>query len=340
MPLRLIELALPPGSLDHLEDWPGEQPILDWWRIDGEDRCTVKLLVDASHAEEIVDKLLDRVGSEDARMVSVSVEATLPRPEEPEESEAEPETGTGAEEKAVEGTLLGRVSREELYNDLEPENQPTPLFLIQVVLSTIIACVGLLRDDTAVIVGAMVIAPLLEPNVALGFGATLGDLAFVRRALVTNGIGLMVAVGVSVLAGLMVTVDPEIGAIVARTRAGLGDVVLALATGVAGTLAVTSGMATALIGVMVAVALLPPLAAAGMLAGSGLWSRALQAALLVVVNVVCLNLASVATFASLGIRPRAWWAREGARRTSRAALLVWTAALTLLLVALLLRTVL
>lgn len=341
MPLRLIELIAPPGALDDLEDWPGERPIIDTWRLDGEEHCSLMMLLDAGHAEEIVDELLDVLGDrESCRMVSLPVEATLPRPEEPERDAQEKSGGGEAETGQDEAPqLVARVSREELYSDLEAGCQATPLFLIQVFLSTVVACVGLLRDDTAVVVGAMVIAPLLAPNMALGFGATLGDLVFVRRALTTGVVGLALAATVSVVAGTMVAVDPEIAAIVARTRAGIGDVVLALATGVAGTLAVTSGLATTLIGVMVAVALLPPLAAAGLLAGSGLWYQATMGALLVLINVVCVNLASVATFAALGIRPQAWWEREGARRTSRAALLVWTVALSLLLAGLLLRAV-
>lgn len=337
MPLRLIELTLPADSLGALDDWPGDRPIIDLWRLDGQERCTVKLLVDSRHAEDLVDGLFEAVGDvEGCRMVSLPVEATVPRPKEDDEAEGDRDQ----DRPDGESKPLGRVSREELYNDLRAGSEPDALFVIQVVLSTIIACVGLLQNDTAVVVGAMVIAPLLGPNVALGFGATLGDLTFVRRALVSNGLGLGLAGGLSMLIGLLFAVDAEIAAISTRTQAGLDDVVLALATGVAGTLAVTSGIATVLIGVMVAVALLPPLAAAGLLAGSGLWFQASSAGLLVVINVVCLNLASVATFVALGIRPRGWWEQEGARRSSRAALLVWTVALTVLLIALLLRAAL
>lgn len=339
MALRFIEITAGDDFLQQLEEWPGERPVIDWWQESGPQRYVVKVLVDASDSEALVDELVEVIGDDELyRVVSLAVEATLPRPE--EEEEEEDEAGEAEEDDSSGGPILGRVSREELYTDMKEASGAAPLYFLQVVLSTIIACVGLIRGDTAVVVGAMVIAPLLGPNVALGLGATLGDMEFIRRALRTNVAGLLIALAVSVVAGLMLPFDAEIGTIAARTQAGIDDVILALATGVAGTLAVTSGMATALIGVMVAVALLPPLVAAGLLAGAGFWALSVSAFLLVVINVICVNLASVGTFVALGIGPRNWYEQRDARKSSRLALAVWTGALTLVLIILLLRTVL
>jgi len=78
-----------------------------------------------------------------------------------------------------------------------------------------------------------------------------------------------------------------------------------------------------LVGVMVAVALLPPAVTAGLLAGDGRWEDAGGAALLLTLNVVCFNLAGVATFLAAGIRPRTWWETERAKTATRTALAVW-----------------
>jgi uncharacterized membrane protein len=98
---------------------------------------------------------------------------------------------------------------------------------------------------------------------------------------------------------------------------------LALASGAAGALAFTTGLPSALIGVMVAVALMPPLVAFGMLLGGGYPAQSLGPLLLLATNVICLNLAAVGTFVAKGIRPRTWWEAERAKTAVRRAALVW-----------------
>jgi uncharacterized hydrophobic protein (TIGR00271 family) len=114
----------------------------------------------------------------------------------------------------------------------------------------------------------MVIAPLLGPNVALSLATTLGDGDLARTALKTNAVGIGLALALSVCLGLILAVDPNIHEIASRTEVSLSDVVLALVAGGAGALAFTSGVPAALVGVMVAVALLPPLVTCGLLLGS------------------------------------------------------------------------
>ena len=118
-------------------------------------------------------------------------------------------------------------------------------------------------------------------------------------------------------------VDPELAEISSRTVVGLGDVVVALAAGSAGVLAFTRGISAAIIGVMVAVALLPPLANLGLLLGSGYYPLAFGAFVLLVVNVICINLAGVVTFLTQGIRPRKWWEEKKAKRAIRIAISIW-----------------
>ena len=115
-----------------------------------------------------------------------------------------------------------------------------------------------------------------------------------------------------------------------RTVIGMADVALAAAAGAAGVLAVTRDQTTGLVGVMVAVALLPPVVALGLLLGGGHLDAALQAGLLTVTNIVALNLAAVCTFLAMGVRPRHWREVEQARTSTRIALMLWGGALALL----------
>jgi uncharacterized membrane protein len=82
---------------------------------------------------------------------------------------------------------------------------------------------------------------------------------------------------------------------------------------------------------MVAVALVPPLVVAGLLLGNGQLSLASKALLLTGANVICVNLAGIATFLLQGVRPRTWGEVERAKAGTRKATLIWTLLLGLLL---------
>lgn len=313
MSLRLLEVTVARDRLDELREALDEQEPMDAWTVDdGEDRAVIRILVHAQQTEEITDVLTDHFEeSEGFRVVLLTVDATFPKDEEKEE-EAERE---GPE----------RVSREELYQDLSSGSRVSAVYLVTVVLSTIVAGVGLIRDDVAAIIGAMVIAPLLAPNVALSLAATLGDAKLARGAAVTSIAGAATALAVAVAMGALVSFDPTVSQLASRNQVGLGDAALALAAGSAGALAYTTGIPTAVVGVMVAVALLPPLVAAGLFLGAGLWTHAAGAGLLTLTNLVAINLAGVVTFLVQKVRPRTWHEEEKAKTASRVALATWIA---------------
>lgn len=164
----------------------------------------------------------------------------------------------------------------------------------------------------------------------LGLACTLGDGGLARRSLRAIAIGLLIAAALSLLLGAVVGVDPEAPEIVSRTDVGFTSIVVALAAGAAGSLAFTSGVPAVVVWVMVAVALLPPLVVAGLLAGSGHGRLALGALILLVVNVTCVNLAAVATFLLQKVRPRTWWEVERAMRATVIAVTTWVLMLFLL----------
>jgi uncharacterized membrane protein len=95
-------------------------------------------------------------------------------------------------------------------------------------------------------------------------------------------------------------------------------------------------MFSALIGVMVAVALLPPLVTAGMLCGSGQWGLAAGSLLLFLINLICVNLAGVVAFLVQGIRPVTWWEATKAKKATRFAIFLWMVLLAALVVMILL----
>lgn len=328
MPLRLLEATVPREALDQVQTLVQDARIVHL-RTSESSGATglVSILVDAEDTEVVSDLLVSHFGSHDAfRLILLPVEATLPAVSLPSDSRS-------GDEQVSEPPTVGarRISREELYQDLEQASRLTSTYLVTVALSTVVAAVGVIRGDVAIIIGAMVIAPLLGPNVGLSLAAALGDADLARRSLKAIGAGVALVAALSLLLGVVLPVDPSAQEIAVRTRPDIGDIALALAAGTAGALAFTSGVPAVVVGVMVAVALLPPLVVAGLLAGAGYGSPATGAMVLVLTNVTCVNLAAVATFFFQKVRPRTWWEADRAKRATRLAATAWIVMLGVLL---------
>ena len=335
MPLRLMEVFIP-GPGDHkVADLVDDEKVFGFWQDrSSESGSLVKLILSVEQTEKVLDMLEQKYGGmEGFRVVLLSVEATIPRIEGMKPKEAD--TNGGVAHKQAESDLL-RISREELYSDIVDNAKSTVTFAALVLLSAIVAAVGLMQDNVAIVIGAMVIAPLLGPNVALALATTLGDFQLGINALKTGFLGFVLALGLAVSVGYLFPVDPAISEIASRTRVDLSNILLALASGSAGVLAFTSGASISMIGVMVAVALMPPLIAFGLLAGSGNLPEALGALLLLVTNLICVNLAGVSTFLIQGIRPRKWWEASKAKRATRLAITLWSVLLAILVAVILL----
>ena len=318
MALRILEVAVPQTATDELRSLLAGESTPDSvsvWVEELTDKLTLfRILIDAEATEPLMDVIAQRFSPlSDFRMVILPVEATVPHLE-----EKEPPPAT---EKPTH--RIGRVSREELYSHLSDAATPTTVYLALAALSAIVAAVGLLNDSLPAIIGAMVIAPFLGPNVALALATALADFKLAQRATTSFIAGLLVAFIVAGIAGRIVGVDTRVGTIAAMTTVGWGDMILAFASGIAGVLAFTTGLSEALVGVMVAVALLPPWVTFGMLVGAGDYGLAARAVLLFLVNVISVNLAGVSVFLMQGVHPHTWWEEKRAQRASVIAICVW-----------------
>ncbi|MBB3209465.1 putative hydrophobic protein (TIGR00341 family) [Rhodopirellula rubra] len=323
MSLRLLEIILPVESTSSIDDLPRSDTVLGRWddRLNDE-QAIVRLLVKASNTEAMLDDLEGRFAHVSGfRVILIPVEATLPRPASDDDATASQAA------KSPE-----RISREEIYADVSEGARISRTFVAQVIIATVVAAVGLMRNDNAVIIAAMVIAPLLGPNMSLCLATTLGDTRLALESLKANATGLSIALVFSMVLGAVFVIDVDLPSIQSRTTVSWGDILLALASGCAGVLAFTSGAPSALIGVMVAVALLPPFAVCGLLIGSGDFVAARGALLLVATNVICVNLSGVLTFAAQGLRPRQWWEAERAKKALQLAVGIWLLLLAVLIV--------
>ena len=325
--MRIVEVIADAANKDALAGMAERFATDLWWGAKNDDgRRSFRMLVDDDSRQALVDALQSLLDdAEEAHILILPVDTVLPRPKEEDADEA------SKKRKSVAAT------REELYSEIVKGTKLDNNFLLLTFLSTIVAAIGLVEDNVAVVIGAMVIAPLLGPNIALAFAASLGDRELMWQALKTNAAGLSFALMLSLIIGMIWPLNLASNEILARTEVGMAGVVLALASGAAAVLSSTAGLSTTLVGVMVAVALLPPTATLGMLLGSGQPGLAGGAALLLAVNVVCVLLAAMMVFLVKGIKPRTWLERNRAKQSMTIYLTLWATLLLVLIAVILIR---
>ncbi len=332
MTLRLVEIFLPFETEAKLFEILSEFPPATLIQKENEEgQLHLKVLVESDRTEGLLDQIEaafyhHHEYRDKFHILITPVQATIPRIQPPEQD------AESAEQETVKDKIkYARVNREELYAGIHEASKLTGVFILMVVFSSIVAAIGLMRNNTAVVIGAMVIAPLLGPNVALSLASALGDMELAKVAKRANIAGILIPFLLAALIGYIFKCDCSCSEIMSRTTVNESDIILALITGCIATLSFTMAMAGTLIGVMVAVALMPPLVASGILLGSGQFRLAVAAGLLFLTNLICVNLAGVVTFLLQGVQPLWWWEKEKAKIANRRAIIIWTICLILLI---------
>jgi uncharacterized hydrophobic protein (TIGR00271 family) len=204
--------------------------------------------------------------------------------------------------------LISHASPEEfkkLFQLLRENARVSESYIILMVLSTLLATFGLFADSAPVIIGAMILAPLMSPIVAVGMGVIrTGEDALLRDSLRSFAIGVAVALACAVVLTWLTPLRTLNGEISARLNPTLLDMGVAVVSGVAGAYAFArESVARSLAGVAIAVALVPPLAVSGIGIGWADWSVFSGAGLLFLTNFAGMVLAAGATFVVLGYSP-------------------------------------
>ena len=163
-------------------------------------------------------------------------------------------------------------------------------FIVMNILATVIASYGLLADSPAVVIGAMVVAILLSPITAAALGIVEGDNALVQRAGMTMLAGVVTVYLTALIIGFVHRDHVMTQQIIGRTEPTITDLMIALAGGGAGAIAMTSEqLATGLVGVAISTALVPPLASSAILIARGEIVLGLGALLLACANIVAMQ---------------------------------------------------
>lgn len=312
MALKMLQVTAPVAAEKNIRKIAEMEGVISFHKdceVD-DDHAVFSLLTDSRHRQKLVDDLQDMAKiSPRFRVNILPIDATIPDA----------------------GSASRTDTREELKSKMAQGAHLDFNYLLLTFLSTLVALIGLLQDNIAVVIGAMVIAPFLGPNLAFAFGTSLGNRNLMIDAFRTGLAGVSFAVMIGVAFGYMWDGIPESSELVSRTVIGLDGVALAVASGVAGVLSLTSGLSMTLVGVMVAVAILPPAATFGFMAGAGELKLAYGAFLMVSVNIVCVNLSGLIVFLAKGIKPRRWFERRMAKPYVIGGIMIWSLLLVLMI---------
>lgn len=219
----------------------------------------------------------------------------------------------GTQTKTKDGSAKPSHGRAALLASIARAARLSPTYLMLVALATAIAHVGLLMDSPPVIIGAMLISPLLGPIMAFGFGVAIFELALLRRAALSLGAGMVLAVLIAIVLTWISPIQDVTPSILARVRPNLLDLLVAVFGGIAGAYATVRREAISLVGVAIATALVPPLAVVGFSIATARFDYAWGALLLFITNATAIALMATITARIRGfgtqLSPRQSWAQ-------------------------------
>lgn len=155
-------------------------------------------------------------------------------------------------------------SYDEVYKALNPVSRPHTDFYVLMFLATVISTFGLLLNNPAIIIGAMLIAPLMDSILGISFSSLTRNGPFIFRSTITLVSGVLLAVLVSYLLSLPFSTLSITEEVLGRTKPSLLDLFVALATGfIAGYAKVRKHIGGTIYGVAVSISLIPPLCVVG-----------------------------------------------------------------------------
>lgn len=191
--------------------------------------------------------------------------------------------------------VVGGVDHDAVLRQISEEAGWSGRYAFLIVISMAISLLGLLMPSVAVLIGAMLLSPLMLPIIGLGFAIATLDFTEMRRAAIALAAGSVIAV---VLSALLVSISPVqsiTAEIAGRTRPTLFDLLVALLSAIAGAYALIRGKGNTVVGVAIAIALMPPLAVVGFGIATWNWTVFSGSLLLFLTNAVTITLTAALT---------------------------------------------
>ncbi|QLG48137.1 TIGR00341 family protein [Natrinema halophilum] len=327
--MRYLEITVPNGRrravIDILEA-EGIDYVVSDETSDRGYTAVIRFPLPTRAVEPVLDRLAE-AGIDEARVVVIDAEAVISRDFD-DLLDRYSHGGTGE-----------RTSRQVLRTKADELTPAFSTYVAMLIISAIVATAGLLSNSPAVVVGSMVIAPLVGPALAANVGIVTADDDLRTTGFRYQLVGIVIVIGASTVlallarlaglepAGIDIVVVTELEE---RVSPNLLSLAVALGAGVAGIISLTRGFSEAIVGVMIAAALIPPAAATGITAAWGMNGAAIGAFVLVVVNVLSINAAALVTLWVAGYRPQGLFEVSPSRKPTVAYAAVFGIALLVL----------
>jgi len=203
--------------------------------------------------------------------------------------------------------LFSHASKEQfasLFTNLREESRLSSTFMTLLILATMIATFGLYINSASVIIGAMLLAPLMQPIVGVSMGLLRQDVSLLTSASKSVAVGVLAVMFTSMFIALLLPIEQLTSEMNGRLSPTILDMFVAIVSGIAAAYAKSNEkIIGSLAGVAIAVALVPPIAVAGVGLGWGEWTMFSSAFLLFITNLVGIILAASLTFLMLGFSP-------------------------------------
>ncbi len=314
--MRLVQITIPSGKRETLLAALDEEDV-DYVVTDETSRrefaAVAYVPLPTNAVEPVLERLRDAGLSDDDYTVVLDANTVISR------------RFDDLQERYAESEDTDRIAREELMSAARGMAPDGWIYALMILFSAVIATAGLLLDSPAVVVGSMVIAPLVGPALSASVGTVVNDAQMFRKGVLYQAAGVAIAVAAAaafailVKYGQLVPPFPDVTAvpeIEERVAPDFLSLAVAVGAGAAGVISLMTGISTALVGVMIAAALIPPAATVGIAIAWGVPLAALGAGVLVLVNLLSINLAALVVLWWAGYRPEHWFREDRAREAT------------------------
>ncbi len=312
MGYKIVEVLSDDNYITQLDKIAGKPEIVNYWKIENQNKkLKYSMIIEEKNVEMIIDTIskaiklnneVDKIDDITNVMLVSPIEGFLPKVKVDED---EKEKNSKKNKKIVD-----RISTEEMYNDILNETRITQNFLLNVILSSIVCSIGIIKQDVSILLAASSIAPFLGSIMGYSFSLSTGDSELMKKASKTLLCGIFLSMIIGVIIGFSWNYLPNTysididGTLFQEMKFNQYMFVLALASGASAGLAITAGTPTMMAAFMLSVSLLPNITMSGITLGNRLYKLFVNSVLVLAINIICIIFTSQIVFMFKKIKPK------------------------------------
>lgn len=308
MPYKTIDVIINSNIKDVLDNILTKKEIVQSWKIENQDKKikyslvveekNVEMMVDILSKTLHIDKEIENINDIKDTIILTNVEGLLPKLKITEEDQTD-------NKKSVD-----RVSVDEIYNDILNGSKLSQNFLLNIILSSIVCTIGIIKKDMGILIVASAIAPFMGSILAYSFSMIIGDKELMKQSSKTMIFGILLSFSIALTIGFLWNYLPNTYRIdegldlFQETKFNQYTFVLAIASGMSAGLAITTGLPTIMASFMVSVSLLPNITITGITLSNGFIKIFISSLTLLIMDIICIILSSQLIFLIKKIKPK------------------------------------